>query len=131
MRKQYHFRKSRTGFDAWDVDRLRALSKDFARIDVPLNAIAELDEDYWFAGSAEHPTCRRIAEHCALIDKADLSYPIILCREGRVMDGMHRVAKALLSGHRTIKAVRFAATPEPDHAGVFPDALSYETTTNG
>ncbi len=127
MRKQYHFRKSRTGFDAWDVDRLRALSKDLAPIDVPLDAIAELDEDYWFAGSAESPTCRKIAAHCALIGKADLSHPIILCREGRVMDGMHRVAKALLAGDKTVKAVRFAATPEPDYIDVFPDALSYET----
>ena len=29
---------------------------------------------------------------------ADLSFPVILAAEGRVMDGMHRIAKALLLG---------------------------------
>jgi hypothetical protein len=104
MRKQYHFRKSRNGFYAWDVERLVALSKGIAIIEIPLNTIAEIDEDYWFAGSAESPTCRRIAEHCELINKADLSHPVILCSEGRVMDGMHRIAKALLAKRSTVKA---------------------------
>jgi hypothetical protein len=33
-----------------------------------------------------------------LIDQADLAFPIILASNGAVMDGMHRVAKALLRG---------------------------------
>lgn len=125
MRKQYHFRKSPNGFYAWDVDRLVALSRAFKTVNVSLGAIAELDEDYWFSGSAESPTCRKIAEHCKLISAADLSYPIILCSEGRVMDGMHRVAKALLANRHTIKAVRFETTPEPDYVDVLPQDLSY------
>jgi len=125
MRKQYHFRKSQKGFYAWDVDRLLDLSRDIEIIDVPLTEIAELDEDYWFAGSAESPTCRKVVEHCDLINKADLSYPIVLCSEGRVMDGMHRIAKALLVERRTIKAVKFSATPEPDYVDVLPHELTY------
>jgi len=124
MRKQYHFRKSQNGFYAWDVARLLALSEGIEIIEVPLNMISEIDEDYWFAGSAESPTCRNIVEHCELINKADVSYPIILCSEGRVMDGMHRIAKALLSEKRTIKAVQFSTTPEPDYVDVLPDELA-------
>ena len=30
------------------------------------------------------------------------------------MDGGHRLARALLEGSRTIKAVQFEQTPEPD-----------------
>ena len=32
------------------------------------------------------------------IEETDLEYPIILAADGRVMDGMHRVCKALLEG---------------------------------
>lgn len=125
MRKQYHFRKSQNGFYAWAVDRLLDLSKDLEVVDVPLSEIAELDEDYWFADSSEDPSCRKIVEHCDLINQADLSYPVILCSEGRVMDGMHRIAKALLAERRTVKAVRFITTPEPDYSDVFPNELTY------
>lgn len=41
------------------------------------------------------------------------------------MDGMHRVGKALLEGNKTIKAVRFEETPEPDYIDVKPDELPY------
>ena len=41
------------------------------------------------------------------------------------MDGMHRVAKALLEERGTIDAVRFAQTPEPDHVDVDPGDLPY------
>ena len=42
---------------------------------------------------------------------ADLKHPIILDDEGYVMDGRHRVCKALLKGVKSIKAVRFDETP--------------------
>jgi hypothetical protein len=61
-----------------------------------------------------------------LIQEVDLSYPIILCSEGRVMDGMHRVAKALYERKEKIIAVQFRETPEPDYEDIYPDALSYE-----
>jgi len=41
------------------------------------------------------------------------------------MDGMHRVAKAVLQGRETIDAVQFAADPEPDHIGRGPNDLPY------
>lgn len=124
MRKQYHFRPSTRGLLAWDVDRLVALSRDLPVTSVPLAAIAELDEAFWFDGETT-PTCRRVVEHARLIEEADLTYPIILDARGRVMDGMHRVAKALLRGDETISAVRFTADPEPDYVGRAPDELPY------
>jgi diguanylate cyclase (GGDEF)-like protein len=50
-----------------------------------------------------------------LIQKADLSYPVILSADGRLMDGGHRISKAWLSGLTTINAVRFPVDPEPDY----------------
>lgn len=126
MRKQYHLLPSERGLLAWDADRLIELTADFPRCQVPLSAIRELDEAYWFGGERDRPTCREVAEHARLIQEADLSYPIILSADGRVMDGMHRVAKAYLSGHERIGAVRFEVDPEPDYVGVEAEMLPYE-----
>ena len=66
-------------------------------MEVPLAAIGELDEPYWF-DHGNIPTCRKIAEHVRLINEVDLSFPVILSSDGRVMDGMHRILRALLEG---------------------------------
>ncbi len=131
MRKQYHFRHSPAGLMAWDIDRVAALAKDLPRTCVPLAAIRELDEPYWFGGGAQDATCRAVLEHARLIAEADLSFPIILSSDGRVMDGMHRVAKAILAGRPTIEAVRFAVDPEPDFIGVDPADLPYPEEGSG
>ena len=55
----------------------------------------------------------------------DLARPIILGADGRVMDGMHRVAKAILEGNATIKAVRFLKEPDPDYRDCKPNELPY------
>jgi hypothetical protein len=69
---------------------------------------------------------RAVVEHARLIAPADLSFPIILSSDGRVMDGMHRVAKAVLLGRATIEAVQFTGDPEPDYIGVHPHELPYD-----
>jgi hypothetical protein len=123
VRKQYYFRPSDRGLLAWDVDRLVRLSSQFPRKQVPLREIRELDEGW--SGDEERQSWRGLIEHVKLIDAADLSYPIILSAGGRVMDGMHRVAKAELQGKLSIEAVQFAEDPEPDHVGRAPEELSY------
>ena len=125
MRKQYHFRPGPEGLRAWDVDRLVALSEPLPVVRVPVAEIRELDEAYWF-DHGYAPTCRAVAEHARLINEADLSFPIILSADGRVMDGMHRVAKALIENVDDLPAKRFAQDPAPDHVGVAPDDLPYE-----
>ena len=122
MRKQYYFRPSEQGLLAWDVDRLIALSRDFPRRHVLLSAIRELDETW---SRSERPTWRALVGHADLINNADYSYPIILAADGRVMDGMHRVARALLHGKHQIEAVQFEQDPEPDFIGRQPDDLPY------
>jgi hypothetical protein len=125
MRKQYHFRPSERGLRAWDVDRLLTLTKDFPRIQVPLTSIRELDEPFWFSGDNPR-TCRAVVERARLIEAVDLAFPIILSSDGRVMDGMHRIGKAVLLRRSTIEAVPFADDPKPDYIGVHPDELPYD-----
>ncbi len=125
MRRQYHFRESEKGLLAWDVHRLIELSSGLPVEQVPLSDIAELDETFWYGLGGDLPTCRSVALHAGLMERVDLSHPIILSSDGRVMDGMHRVCRALMKGLEFIPAVRFRSDPEPDHIGVEPDELPY------
>jgi hypothetical protein len=126
IRPQYHFQPSPRGLLAWDVRRLVERSRDLPVRPVRVDAIAELDRDHWYAHGDVRPTPRNVVEHCRLIAEADLSFPIILGEDGRVMDGMHRVCRALLDGVEEIPAVRFERDPEPDHVGREPEDLPYE-----
>ena len=70
-------------------------------------------------------TIRNVAEHDRLIAKVDTSYPIMLGHDGRVMDGMHRIARPILEVHHEIDAVRFPSPVEPDHRNCLPHELQY------
>lgn len=124
MRAQYHSRQTSRGRLIWDVRRLVALAEGLPVREVPLAKIRELDEPYWFHGEAL--TCRAVADHARLMNEADLSYPILLCADGRVMDGMHRVSKAYLIGLDSIRAVQFETTPAPDYVDRDLDSLPYD-----
>lgn len=126
IRPQYHLRNSELGLLAWDVRRLIAAAADLAVFEVPLNRIRELDQRFWYDREGDEPTCRSIAEHALLIKEADLSYPIILDPDGRVMDGMHRICKALIEERSTIRAVKLPDLPEPDFIGIQAENLPYE-----
>jgi len=126
MRKQYHFWPGDQGLDAWDVDRLIRLSADLPVEDIPLDTIDELDTAYWSAPGAELPTVRELVAHMRLIQDVGPSYPVILGSDGRVMDGMHRIARAILEDRTTIRAVRFSTDPEPDVRNCRPEDLTYD-----
>lgn len=125
VRPQYHFRPSPEGLLAWDVRRLIALSAALPVEQVALDSIDEIDETWWY--DHDTPTVRSVVDHMRLVRQADISYPILLCANGRLMDGMHRVARALLSGRATIASKRFDATPDPDYVGIAPKDLPYKS----
>ena len=125
MRKQYHFWPGQDGVDAWDVDNLIALTGDLPVEHIRPADIEEVDSVYWFDDS-QHPTVRSVVEHCRLIHEVDTSYPIILGPDGRVMDGMHRIARALLDQQDVIPAVRLRQVPPPDYVSCRPEDLPYD-----
>jgi hypothetical protein len=95
------------GAHSWNVARLVTLTKDFKVLDIPLD---HLNVGYTFRGDL---TLRGMVMHMQAVIDADLSYPIILDEDGELMDGRHRIMKALLNKEETIKAVRFDKNPEP------------------
>lgn len=125
MRKQYHLRRVGPDTHVWDVHKLVRAARNLPRLDLPLRQIAELDENWWYQEPGAVPTPRSLAHHMALVVETDLSHPVILCAEGRLMDGMHRAVKAEMEKRERILAVRFPVTPEPDFVNVSLDDLPY------
>jgi len=67
-----------------------------------VDSIDQVDTNYWFSDDFWPPTVRLIVEQVQLIQEVDPSYPIILGPGGRVMDGMHRVARAMLTADQLL-----------------------------
>ena len=54
---------------------------------------------------------RNFIEHMHSVLEADLSYPILLNEDGCIIDGRHRLCKALYQGDKTILTQRFDKDP--------------------
>lgn len=52
--------------------------------------------------------------HFRRVDNADFSNPLIVRSDGYIMDGWHRIARALLHGVAELPQKRFIVDPEPD-----------------
>jgi len=100
----------RDGDKCWRVTTLIHKSKDLEPFDLPLCCI-NLATQVW----GENVSVKSFARHFKRMEATGSDYPVILDDDGFIMDGWHRVAKALAQGKATIKAVRFAETPEPDY----------------
>ena len=96
----------------WWTESLWAAAEGLPVVSVPIADIAEFDQICWFGDTP--PTCREVAEHARRIEAADLSHPVILNREGGLMDGGHRIARAWLDGRTELDAVQFDTDPTPD-----------------
>lgn len=96
---------SQIGSQQWSVSRLLELSKDLDVFELPLSHM-NLGYSYSYRP-------RDFVMHMKAVMDADLKYPIILDEDGEIMDGRHRIMKALYLGKKTIKAVRFDENPTP------------------
>ena len=96
----------RIGRHSWSVARLFELSRGLPVMEVPL-AHLNVYQTY------EKLTLREMVMHMAAVQAADLSMPIILDEDGELMDGRHRIMKAMLKGEPVIRAVRFDENPSP------------------
>jgi hypothetical protein len=95
------------GNKAYNVIRLIELARNLPVMEIPLEHI-NMEHCY---RSVE---LREMCGHFMAIENADLSYPIILNEDGGILDGRHRLMKAIILKKKTIKAVRFLETPYPD-----------------
>lgn len=90
----------------WNVARLFELARSLPVMEVPLDHLC-------VCYSYEKIRLREMVMHIRAIEAADLDAPIILDEDGELMDGRHRLMKAMLYGCSTIKVVRFQKNPAP------------------
>jgi hypothetical protein len=94
------------GHHHFSIARLITLTAKFEVMEIPLNHL-NVYQIY------KNLTLRDMVKHMRAVSDADLSYPIILDEDGELMDGRHRIMKALFINAKTIKAVRFDTNPTP------------------
>ena len=90
----------------YKINDLIDLSKDLPVMQIPLDHLC-------ITRSFGTSDIRDFVSHMNAVMDSDLKYPIILCENGGILDGAHRVCKALHLGKKTIKAVRFESNPPP------------------
>lgn len=97
---------AKIGRHNWAVTRLIQLSKDFPILYIPLDHL----NVYCLYNEL---SLRDMVSHMQAALSSDLNFPIILDEDGDILDGRHRIMKALLENKQTIKAVRFDENPTP------------------
>lgn len=100
--------RSFIGDDWWASKTLFEASKELRVVDIDIASL-DLDVTPW-----EGNNILEFVKHCVRIDKCRFEYPVIQAPSGWVMNGWHRIVKAIMEGRKTIPAVRFKELPKPD-----------------
>lgn len=99
----------------WQVEKLIEASRKLPVQEMQISELLpRISNGSWY-GSAQKPTIGSIIEHVERAIKADVTCPIILAEDGKVMDGSHRIVGALIKGIKTVPAVQFERDPEPGY----------------
>lgn len=98
------------GSNVWRAETLYlfAKAKGYKARDLPLWAV-DLTGKPFLANNLS-----QFIFQCRRVQDCSLEYPIILDDFGQIADGYHRLCKAILAGHETIKAIRLEEMPAPD-----------------
>ncbi len=89
------------GSRRWRITDLREAVKDCPVFDVPLAFLDLSAHTFNLEGGLID-----FATHMRMTHECDLDYPIIFDQWGRILDGRHRLAKALVEGKATVRAVK-------------------------
>ena len=90
--------------DTWNMAAVVNYAKNLEVFDIPLKHLC-------IDCKIDNSTIKDFVSHMQMVTDANLEQPIILDDNGRIFDGRHRVAKAILDGKDSIKAVRFIKDP--------------------
>lgn len=102
----------------WRVTTLWRFSNNKTSELIEINQLSRyLEEDRWF-GNHTKPTLENLLLHFDRILKSDLSYPLILSPNEDILDGIHRVAKAMLFKEKKLKIIKLNELPPSDYASI-------------
>jgi hypothetical protein len=93
----------------WPVRTLWEQAADLVTEEVPVTSLSAHNSVWWFESGP--PTLTQFVDRARRMLDADLSFPVLLAKNGWVLDGGHRIAKTLLLGKPMILIKRFLLMP--------------------
>lgn len=94
------------GSEEWDIDYLISEAKNIIPKSTLLCHLNLTNMDPYFFSNLKR------------VIFADLNYPIILAPDGCIIEGIHRVIKALMEGQSMIMCKKFKEMPKPNRINV-------------
>ncbi len=96
----------------WRAEDLWGAAKGVPTIDLPVDDfVDQLNGTCWTQGD-EEVTPNWVLCHTRRILNAE-DYPIIIDQDGIILDGVHRLCRAVLEGREVIATQRLTVLPEP------------------
>lgn len=93
----------------WSEEYLWKHAKDLPVETIELEPLLDLDITWTITNIFD------FSLHVKKINEANYKrFPIIMSEDGKIMDGYHRVCKALLDGATTIQRKKFEVNPPPE-----------------
>lgn len=89
----------------YPIPSLIVASKDFEVFNLSVEFMYQNDNITPDTSLAE------FVKHMKLVMNVDLEYPIMLSPLNTLLDGRHRLARAIYLGNKTIKAIKFDVMP--------------------
>ena len=95
--------------ETFDVPTLIEWCKqqDYPVFDTPLASLS-IDSIPWTNLDDMYDFCH----HMKRVNDCSLEYPIMLAPNGCILDGAHRICKAIILGKKTIKCIRIQTMPK-------------------
>ena len=101
------YKTYREGKEIYSIDMMLAYTNLYTTREVTLKLYElgpQLDELVWGKKSPRQVMATKTGEDWDRIKHANLSYPILTTEDGKIIDGYHRVGRATMEKHTTIKA---------------------------
>lgn len=95
------------GGRVWRIRDLRAAVAGQPVFDLPLSVIPLRSHEF------DCPDIVEFARHMKHVNDVDLEDPVIMDEYGWIMDGRHRIVRALVEGHHSIKCVKLPSGLTP------------------
>ena len=93
----------------WSVARLIKLAEDFPVYEVPVFTFPTYNWPW-----EDEQTLDTFISHVNRVQSSDLDVPILISPSGGIIDGTHRLCKAVLEKRETVKVKYFKELPSPD-----------------
>lgn len=103
-----------SGNERWDLSTLIEASEGLPTFELNLMSL-NLEAMPW---RFERWNYDSFLFHYKRCEEVDRSYPIIVGPTGYILDGWHRIAKAIMNGDETISAIRLKVMPTADQTDI-------------